>query len=159
MTSISRKAGRLDEANEKALSPVCSIHVQKIFALLHAQAIQAAQKADAKIQIENTAADGNDAKSAVFHSAGEHMIVARSTEQDDQKNPVKISRSDAMNALTAYVSTFCGSDVASGLKADECFPLEGGETEGGSSDSGDGEDDDFTGDEEDGTSSMGESAR
>lgn len=158
MTSISREAGRLDEANEKALSPVCSIHVQKIFALLHAQAIQAAQKADAKIQIENTAADGNDAKSAVFHSAGEHMIVARSTEQDDDKNPVKISREKAMKALTAYVGTFCGQDVASRLKADECFPLEGGSAEGDSA-GGDGEGDDFTGDEEDGTSSMGESAR
>jgi hypothetical protein len=159
MISISRDAGRLDEANEKALSPVCAIHVQKIFALLHAQAIQAAQRADAKIQIENTAADGNDAKSAVFHSAGEHMIVARSTEQDNDKNPVKISREAAMNALTAYIGTFCGADVASGLKADECFPLEGGEAGGGSSGGWDGEGDDFTGDEEDGgASSMGESA-
>lgn len=95
----------------------------------------------------------------MFHSAGEHMIVARSTEQDDQKNPVKISREAAMNALTAYVGTFCGQDVASGLKADECFPLEGGSAGGSSSDGGDGDGDEFTGDEEDSTSAMGESTR
>ena len=70
---------RLDEANQGALEAVCTISVQKIFALLHAKAVLAANAVLAKANavIENTAADGNSAKEAVFHSAGEHMIVAR----------------------------------------------------------------------------------
>jgi hypothetical protein len=83
---------RLDEANEKALTPVCSVHVQKIFALLHAKAVMEAEKAGVKI--ENTAADGNDPKNAVFHSAGEHMIVARNAKEGE-----KIQKDAAFKAI------------------------------------------------------------
>ena len=72
----------LNEANEKSLMPSgIVIDVQKIFALLHAKAIVEADKIGAKddpaFEIQNTAAEGNDPKSAVFHSAGEHMILAK----------------------------------------------------------------------------------
>ena len=107
---------QLDEANEKALTPVCSVHVQKIFALLHAKAVQAAEAKGVKI--ENTAADGNDPKNAVFHSAGEHMVVARSQKEGEQ-----IEKKLAFEGITEYIKVFCGEDVAKSLKEDECFPL------------------------------------
>ena len=107
---------QLDEANEKALTPVCSVHVQKIFALLHAKAVQAA--AAKGVQIENTAADGNDPKNAVFHSAGEHMVVARSPKEGEQ-----IEKKVAFEGIKEYIKVFCGEDVAKSLKEDECFAL------------------------------------
>ena len=113
---------RLDEANEKALTPVCSVHVQKIFALLHAKAVQAAEAKG--VIIENTAADGNDPKNAVFHSAGEHMVVARSKKEGEQ-----IENKAAFDGITEYIKVFCGEDVAKSLKEDECFALKNDEAE------------------------------
>ena len=77
-----QKNGPLNEANEKSLMPSgIVIDVQKIFALLHAKAIVEADKigakADPALEIQNTAAEGADPGSAVFHSAGEHMILAK----------------------------------------------------------------------------------
>jgi len=124
MFVIKKSGKRIDEANEKALTPVCTVQVQKIFALLHAKAVAAA---DAKgVLIENTAADGNDAKTAVFHSAGEHMIVARS-----KKDGEKISKTLALDGIKEYIGVFCGEDVKKALKDDECFPLPEGGTEDG----------------------------
>ena len=37
-----------------------------------------------KVKIENTAADGNDPKKAVFHSAGEHLVVVRAEDENDR---------------------------------------------------------------------------
>lgn len=143
MFVVGKNGKILNEANEKALTPVCTVQVQKIFALLHAQAVQAAEKAG--VVIENTAADGNDAKTAVFHSAGEHMIVARLKDG-------KIDRKTALDGIKAYVKVFCGEDVSNALKEEECFPLPDEPDEG--SDENDGDD---SGEGEDGEESVDES--
>lgn len=61
----------------------------------------------------------------MFHSAGEHMITARSSEEDG-----KIPKKDAAEAIREYVKLFCGEDVAKGIKDDEIFPLPEGGGEG-----------------------------
>ena len=90
--------------------------------MLHAQAVKAAESKG--VIIENTAADGNDAKTAVFHSAGEHMIVARAKADGE-----KIDKKTAVEGIREYVKVFCGEDVSKGLKDDEFFELPSSESE------------------------------
>ena len=71
------------------------------------------------MKVENTAADGNDPKKAVFHSAGEHLIVVRAEDEDDT-----IEKAKGAEILRAYIGVFCGQDVAKGIKDDEIFPLD-----------------------------------
>lgn len=118
--TVNLDEGAAKVKNQPQPQPVCEVDVQKIFAMLHATAVLEANKLLEKEKgvVENTAANGNDPKKAIFHSAGEHMITARARDEGG-----RISREAATAALKKYVGIFCGEDVAKGLKDDEIIPL------------------------------------